>query len=447
MTETNSGKPKNLHFMTAYFGGIVEASRPKSDFGVTAANSRGPGTGGFTMRRSRLLIALFLVTAAGCSQHSVALLPGVPVASSARAVPMAGGFQSLYSFKGNPDGQNPYAGLAAIAGTLYGTTEYGGKYNFGVFYKVSTSGSEHVLHTFGNPSANDGSEPDGTLMVLSGALYGTTYYGGRAPADYGAVYKTSTAGSEHIVCSFEQSQGEFPYAGVVALNGTLYGANYQGGKDGYGTVYGCSTSGKVRVLHSFALSPDGAYPYAPPAALGGALYGTTYQGGTTDNTYGYGIVYKVSTSGSERVLHKFTGTPNDGAYPVGGLLNLNGTLYGTTAGGGTSSNGTVFKINSSGAEKVIYSFAGGSDGIGPRSTLIAVNGALYGTTSSGGVHGQGTVFKVTTSGTKQVLHSFSGTAPDGADPVSSLVNVNGTLYGTTFYGGNHGDGIVFKIAP
>jgi uncharacterized repeat protein (TIGR03803 family) len=400
------------------------------------------------MRVSCTFALLILSTAAACSQRTgSSTLPALPVTSFAREVPMAGSFKSLYSFKGNPDGQNPYSGMVALKGTLYGTTELGGKYDFGVLYKVSTLGAEHVLHTFGNPSNTDGSDPYGALVVLDGALYGTTYYGGRAPADYGTVYKATLAGVEHPVCSFTSSQGEDPYAGVVALNGTLYGADYQGGTKNYGTVYGCSTSGKVRVLHSFMLAPDGAYPYSPPVALGGALYGTTYQGGTKNSTYGYGTVYKVTTSGEEHVLHRFTGYPKDGSYPYARLLVVGGKLYGTTAHGGTSNYGTVFEITPSGTEHVIYSFKGGADGAGPQAGLIAVNGTLYGTTSSGGQSNDGTVYKVTTSGKELVLHSFTGVAPDGANPLGGLVNVNGELYGTTFYGGKYDDGVIFKIAP
>ena len=400
------------------------------------------------MRLSSAFAVLFLSVAAGCSQHTVSSpLSALPASTVAREVPMAGGFKPLYSFKGNPDGQNPYSGMVAIKGTLYGTTELGGKYDFGVLYKVSTSGAERVLHTFGGGSNSDGSDPYGALIVLNGVLYGTTYYGGRAPADYGTVYKATLAGAEHAVCSFTSSQGEEPYAGVVALNGTLYGATHQGGKKNYGSVYGCTTSGKIRVLHSFTLSPDGAYPYSPPTALGGTLYGTTYQGGTKDSTYGYGIVYKVTTSGAEHVLHKFTGYPNDGSYPYAPLLAVGGKLYGTTAHGGTANYGTVYEIAPSGSERVIYSFEGGTDGAGPQAGLIAVNGTLYGTTSSGGQYNQGTVYKVSTSGKEQVLHSFTGAAPDGSDPLGALVNVNGELYGTTFYGGKYGDGIVFKITP
>lgn len=400
------------------------------------------------MRRSRVLVVLFLSTAVGCSQHTLSSpTPAVPGNSFAREVPLGDTFKLLYSFKGNPDGQNPYAGMVAVKGTLYGTTELGGKNDFGVFYKVSTTGTERVLHAFGGAASSDGSDPYGTLVALGGALYGTTYYGGRAPADYGTVYKASTAGDEHAVCSFTSSQGEFTFAGVSALNGALYGTTYQGGKKNYGTVYGCTASGKVRVLHNFTLSPDGAYAYAPPAALGGALYGTTYQGGTKQNTYGYGIVYKVTPSGEYRVLHKFAGYPKDGAYPYAGLLVLHGKLYGATASGGASNYGTIFEIDTSGTERVVYSFKGAPDGAAPHAAPIALNGTLYGTTSSGGQSNQGVVYKVNASGSEQLLHSFTGAVTDGSDPIGGLVSVDGTLYGTAFYGGKFGDGIVYKIAP
>ncbi len=155
----------------------------------------------------------------------------------------------------------------------------------------------------------------------------------------------------------------------------------------------------------------------------------------------------MTPSGGYHVLHKFTGYPDDGAYPYAGLLAGDGSLYGTTAGGGAYSSGTVYKISPSGAEHVIYSFKGNPDGAGPNAGVIAVNGTLYGTTSAGGTYDQGTVYKVTTSGKERVLHSFTGTAPDGSDPVGRLVDLNGELYGTAFSGGKLGDGIVFKVAP
>src|SRR5271165_2453754 len=94
------------------------------------------------------------------------------------------------------------------------------------------------------------------------------------------------------------------------------------------------------VIYSFQNGSDGAYPYAGLTALNGDLYGTTYGGGATS---GWGTVFKVSTSGAEQVLYQFQ-AGNDGAHPYDGLVALNGTFYGTTAQGGTSGSGTVFSI-------------------------------------------------------------------------------------------------------
>jgi uncharacterized repeat protein (TIGR03803 family) len=77
-----------------------------------------------------------------------------------------------------------------------------------------------------------------------------------------------------------------------------------------------------------------------------------------------------------------------------GLIDVNGTFYGTTAGGGASGDGTVFAVRTSGAERAMYSFKGGTDGANPQAGLVELNGALYGTTSAGGASGNGTVFAV-----------------------------------------------------
>lgn len=134
-------------------------------------------------------------------------------------------------------------------------------------------------------------------------------------------------------------------------------------------------------------------------------------------------------------LHVFSGSPGDGAKPVASLIDVNGTLYGTTANGGTYNQGTVFAITLSGTLTVLHNFSGAPDGAGPYARLTNVNGILYGTTVGGGAHVRGTVFAITTSGAETVLHSFEGYPGDGDSPVSDLINVDGTLYGTTFYGG------------
>jgi uncharacterized repeat protein (TIGR03803 family) len=161
----------------------------------------------------------------------------------------------------------------------------------------------------------------------------------------------------------------------------------------------------------------------------------------------------------EKVLHNF-GKPTDGYNPQAGLIDVGGRLYGTTqwggsghcqSGSGYSGCGIVYSINTSGKEKVLYGFAGGRDGTHPVAGLIDVNGTLYGTTRNAGANGLGTVYSVSVSDAEKVLYSFTGRKGDGANPVAGLINVKGTLYGTTFEGGMHGsyggDGTIFALSP
>ena len=148
----------------------------------------------------------------------------------------------------------------------------------------------------------------------------------------------------------------------------------------------------------------------------------------------------------ESVLHSFGGS-GDGANPYAGLIDVGGTLYGTTLSGGAHFVGTVYNITTSGEETVVYSFAGSPDGDSPESGLTKVGDTLYGTTRYGGAGGCrlgcGSVFKITTSSAYSLLYSFTG-SPDGAKPSAGLTDVGGTLYGTTHRGGANDKGTVFK---
>jgi uncharacterized repeat protein (TIGR03803 family) len=218
-----------------------------------------------------------------------------------------------------------------------------------------------------------------------------------------------------------------------------------GGANGDGTVFKITTSGTETVLHNFPTgSRDGYFPYAGLLDIKGTLYSTTYTGG---ENY-FGTVFSITTSGAETVLYSFKGAPGDGLFPYAGLLNAKGTLYGATYEGGANYDGTVFSITTSGAETVLYSFKGGSgDGEDPEAGLINVKGTLYGTTyEGGGAAGGGTVFAVTTSGKETLLHSFTGSG-DGEYPIAGLIDVSGTLYGTTPAGGANDGGTVFALSP
>lgn len=321
-----------------------------------------------------------------------------------------------------------------------------------------TPSSYRVLHSFG--SASDGWYPYANLIDVNGTLYGTTTNGGaychtNDTGGCGTVFSIRKDGKEHVLYSFRGgSDGEYPAGGLIDVKGTLYGTTVKGGANcgkGYscGTVYSVSTAGEEKVLHRFTGQPDGGYPWAGLIDVNGTLYGTTERGGT----YKLGTVFSISTTGNETVLHSFAGYQNrDGSLPFASLLNVNGTLYGTTNGGGkyrhaSESDGTVFSISTSGEERVLHSFQIGprGDGANPYAGLIDVNGVLYGTTFSGGTtYCCGTVFRITTRGKERVLHSFGGS--DGTNPNASLIDVKGRLYSTAELGGANNDGTVFSIS-
>jgi len=251
------------------------------------------------------------------------------------------------------------------------------------------------------------------------------------------------------------SDGGYPYAGLVRdAGGNLYGTTGSGGSSGFGVVFKLNNKGTETVLHSFAGgSSDGEYPYGTLAVdAKGNLYGTAAGGGGTGcGGFGCGVVFEVNKKGTETVLHSFTGGTTDGCYPHGSLLiDAKGNLYGTTDECGTSDLGTVFKVSKTGKETVLHSFAGGSsDGNYPfyASVLMDTEGSLYGSTYYGGASNEGVVYKLTKSGTLTVLHSFAGGTKDGCYPYGTpAMDTKSNLYGTTEHCGASSYGIVWKLS-
>jgi uncharacterized repeat protein (TIGR03803 family) len=311
----------------------------------------------------------------------------------------------LYSFTGGPDGGLP--GAAVIrdgSGNLYGTTEMGGASNAGTVFKLSKTGKETVLHSF--TGGADGAYPvGGVIRDSSGNIYGTAFLGG--PSGNGTVFKLTTTGKETVLYTFTGgTDGGQPLAGVIRdAKGNLYGTTQGGGDLTCGAPYGCGTvfkveaAGKETVLYSFTGGADGRAPLAGVIRdTSGNLYGTTNSGGNLNClSGGCGTVFKLSSAGKETVLYSFSDGP-DGAGPWGVVQDANGNLYGTTAGGGNPSCncGTVFKLSKTGKETVLYTFSGGADGRAPLAGVIRdTSGNLYGTTAGGGASGHGTVFKLT----------------------------------------------------
>ncbi len=297
------------------------------------------------------------------------------------------------------DGLNPYSGLVRdSAGNLYGTTEGGGAHGIGTVFKLSSDGTLTILHAFVN-NGIDGYQPDtGLLMDSVGNLYGTTYVGGKYGA--GTVFRVTPTGKENTMHSFGSTptDGEDPAHVVLVMDrlGNLYGTTFFGGTHGDGTVFEITAGGGESVLYNFgAAKTDSINPSAGLAIDSkGNLYGTTVAGGQ----YNEGTIFRITHSGTETIIHSFQNNGTDGYYSYSPVVrDATGNLYGVTYGGGRNGLGTVFEVNAQGVESILHAFANdGTDGMNPLGGLLLDSaGNLYGTTANGGAPSAGTVYEVT----------------------------------------------------
>jgi uncharacterized repeat protein (TIGR03803 family) len=269
---------------------------------------------------------------------------------------------------------------------------------------------------------------------------------------FAATAISLTAQTFTALHSFDGTDGNNSQASLVqATDGNLYGSTVYAGANGVGTIFNMTPSGTVTLLHSFN-GTDGASPWnALVQGTDGNLYGTTNYGGAGVMCGGCGTVYKITLGGAVTTLHSFRGS--DGYNPQAGLVQgTNGNLYGPTLGEGAGGFGTVFTIDTLGKLTTLHNFTDGLDGGGAYPAMIqATDGNFYGTTYTGGLHDEGTVFRITPSGTLTTIYAFCSDddiCPDGAEPVGGLVQGNdGNLYGVTAHGANQicGCGTIFMI--
>jgi uncharacterized repeat protein (TIGR03803 family) len=266
-----------------------------------------------------------------------------------------GDFTVVHRLKGGLKGQYPVGPvLIGANGKLYTTTLAGGFENHGVLLNVpSNGGNETLLHKFGHVTTTgaDGYYPSGRLVQDStGNIYGTTQGGG--VNNRGVVFRYGADGSYRIVHAFDDSGGIIPTGLTIDSSNNLYGTTEYSGRSQCphcGTVYRITPDGTTTTLYAFGTKPnDGFKPFdadlvEDPA---GNLYGTTPYGGRpgcVEFGTNCGTVFKVSSSGVETILHRFTGT--DGGNPKAGLLLFKNHLYGTTASGGAHNAGTIFRLD------------------------------------------------------------------------------------------------------
>src|SRR5579884_423454 len=270
-------------------------------------------------------------------------------------------------------------------------------------------------------------------MDADGNLFGTTPSGGAYGA--GTVFEIAKGTSTiQTIASFNGSDGSYPRGGItVDATDDLYGTTASGGANNDGTVFEIAKgSASIRTLSSFN-GANGASPYAAVTLdAAGDIFGTTFSGGSSGN----GTVFEIANGGAGlQTIASFNG--NNGAYPFGGItLDASGNLYGTTEAGGSSNQGTVFVIpKGTNTISTVASF-NGANGTAPFAGItLDSSGNFFGTTLGGGSYQNGTVFEIAQgSSSIRTLASFNGANGDriygGVTTDSS-----GNLYGTANEGG------------
>ena len=365
------------------------------------------------------------------------------VVAAAAPVVTTSSFQTLLSFNGT-NGANPLGGLTLSGSTLYGSTVGDGVNNEGTIFSIPvTGGAPTTLFSFeaDYPAYPYGAEPNGGLTLSGSTLYGMARQDG--PYYGGTIFSIPvTGGTPAPLTNFNGADGDYPTGGLTLSGSTLYGMTSEGGANYDGTLFSIPvTGGTPTTLLSFN-GTDGALPYGSLtlSADGSTLYGMTANGGASNQ----GTIFSIPvTGGTPTILLSFNGT--DGANPAYSDLTLSGsTLYGTTENGGANGDGTVFSISVTGGTPTTLLSFGGTNGAFPQGSLTLSGSTLYGTTVYGGAYGDGTLFSIpATGGTPTTLLSFNGT--NGSGPLGTLALSGSTLYGMTAGGGANGDGTVFSL--
>jgi uncharacterized repeat protein (TIGR03803 family) len=367
-----------------------------------------------------------------------ALLLGAALSTAAFApAARAAQYQVLHHFNGS-DGSYANGDLQLdSAGNLYGTTYLGGSFNHGAIFKLTRSGQFSLPYSFSGGS--DGAEPDAglTLDRATGDFYGTTSLGGAHNA--GVIFKLTSAGAFSVLHDFNPDTEGDNADGALTFDrqGNLYGTTYQGGPNTIGAVFELAADGEFHVLHAFGGvgSKDGGEPVGRLARHGANLFGVTTIGGDGSGS----TIFKVTPDGTFTVLY----SPFSGEGFGGGVArDKSGNIYGAY-------EDEIYVLSRKGAFSPLYSFTGGADGLFPTGDmLLTKKGVLYGATARGGPDGDnGTIYRLDFKGNFTLLHGFAGAPDDGTEPSGGLVRgPEGTLYGTTIYGGAYGDGVIFSVS-
>ena len=397
----------------------------------------------------------------------VAFVAAIIALTLAVAAPVqAQTYTVLHSFTGGAtDGAFPSSPLTSDgAGNYYGTTQSGGTFDKGTIFKVDTSGRVTVAYSF--TGGADGAAPRGNLIFhcCNGAIYGVTTAGGDPVCQCGTIYQfDSGVGALH---TFTGRDNGYSPSGMVRIAPNFFGTAL-GGK---GTACNGGPCGVVfkftgfySVLHRFTGGADGGLPGELVRDEAGDVEGNMYSATTYPSNGG---LFRIDKTGRFTSLFTFPGGAGGSVPGTPLLIDANGNIRGETVQGGdatcaSSGCGVVYEVDAAGNETVLHTFHTFRSGVAPTGGLLDVSGSLYGTTHEGGYLncsvGCGVLFKISNTGQYSVLHFFRRS--DGALPDQEMTLSNdGNIYGVTSRGGTgttgecnvgpvNGCGLVFKYTP
>jgi len=295
-----------------------------------------------------------------------------------------GTLTALYSFTGQADGLRPTSGLTLGSdGNFYGTNQT-------AIFKITPGGTFTTLYNSLAPGAVLPGGFNGLVRATDGNFYGINSE---------TIFKMTPTGVVTVLHTLVAGEGLDPFDSLIqASDGNFYGTTTDFGPNGQCTIFKMTSAGSVTVLATLG---SGSLPVGPLLqASDGNFYGAAEDGGASNS----GTIFKVAPGGTLTTLYTFSPcSPSgctSGSSPQAGLIQgKDGNLYGTTgSGGANSTGGTIFQLTLGGTLTTLHSFAAQADstnGMDPQGTLLQLsNGTIYGTTAGGGTHNLGTVFSL-----------------------------------------------------
>lgn len=310
-------------------------------------------------------------------------------------------------------------------------------------FRVALLGSALAFAAFA-PAVGATSADSKRILAVTGLHSSASLPANGIPSGFRSAHQPATYTVLHNFAG-GSNDGEDSSAGVTLDSaGNIYGTTDFGGANNAGTLFKLTPGGALTLLHSFGGTGDGADPDGAVTLIKstGDIYGTTQSGGTSGN----GTLFKLAADGTYTVLHNFDGT-NDGSFVRGRLVRAQGNLYGTALFGGVNGDGTVFEYSKNGTFTVLHAF-NGTDGEFPEHGVTRDSaGNLYGATAFGGAHGEGAVYEIAAGGTFSTVYSFTGGTDGGFLYGGVDHDGQGNVYGSTASGGANSNGTVFELAP